>query len=93
MLRKTVDIEEDYDLCELLGKGTSGSVYRLVNKETNEEFAGKLIDVSTEENRIAFDFEVKRLLQFQSQATVQLFAVYYTGTNAWVSDLFLIYPH
>ena len=39
-------LEADYQLCEELGSGTIGKVYRAVNRVTGQAFAAKIIPVS-----------------------------------------------
>jgi serine/threonine protein kinase len=85
MLAHSSDIEKDYLICEVLGAGTSGQVYRLVKKENSEVYAGKVMDISDEDNRGDVDVEVERLIEFASEATIEVFATYRFEHRAWVS--------
>lgn len=66
--------------------GTSGVVYKLVEKKDNSRvFAGKQLDISNEENRRDVNTEVQRLIQYSSTSTIQIYATYYFQDSAWVS--------
>lgn len=85
-LRHNSDIEVDYDVLEVLGGGTSGVVHRLVKRDTHAIYAGKVLDVSSEDNAKDFVVEVQRLMDFASEYTVQVFATYNLGDEAWVRN-------
>jgi len=50
-------VENDYQLLDYLGKGTSGTVRRAVHKETNQEVAIKRIQVEKSEH-----YRIKKLI-------------------------------
>lgn len=48
LLIDTKELNSKYDLKEIIGSGTSSTVYRAVHKRTGQEFAMKIVDVSGE---------------------------------------------
>jgi hypothetical protein len=83
-LKRESDIEGAYFVHEQLGSGTSGEVYRLVRKENSLIYAGKLLDISNEENLKDVNTEVQRLLDYSFASTIQIFETYYFEGRAWV---------
>lgn len=73
---KSNDVEDDYKLCEELGRGSFGVVYRAVNKITNEEVAIKRCDRSKISNFDRFIIEVNSLAWLDHPYIVRLFDVY-----------------
>jgi hypothetical protein len=99
-----MSVMEHYEVCEVLGEGTSGTVHRLKRRKTTtpsltysdnvstnvegEVFAGKRLDASSEQNVKDFYVEVQRLLDFSSESTIEVYGSYLFEGEAWVSISF-----
>jgi hypothetical protein len=70
-----------YELCEVLGVGSTSTVYRCVNRRTNESFACKVIDCQLMEERFEgmmaqFQTEIEALRQLKHPGIIRLYDVY-----------------
>ena len=72
------DLLERYSLCEQIGSGAFGSVYRAIHKATNLEVAIKMVLKSTFQNpdaKMHFDNEIKIALQLNHPLISQIYEI------------------
>ena len=75
-----------YELCEVLGVGSTSTVHRCVNRETGSEYACKIIDLQYMDDKfhtmmIQFHTEIESLKSLHHPGIIQLYDVYILSTQ------------
>ena len=78
-----------YELLEAVGVGSTSTVHRCVRRSDSTEYACKVIDVQTMEERFQgmlaqFQTEIAALRQLQHPNIIQLYDVYLTGEKIYI---------
>lgn len=78
-----------YELLEAIGVGSTSTVHRCVKRHDHSEYACKVIDVQTMEERFAgmmdqFQTEIAALRKLQHPNIIQLYDVYLTGEKIYI---------
>lgn len=78
-----------YELKERLGKGSFGSVFKGVNRKTDEVVAIKIISLTEEEAIEDVRQEIEILQECESAQIVKYYGSYLQRDNLWVCYLFI----
>lgn len=82
-------LREKYSLEEVLGVGSTSTVHRCIDKLTRQQYACKVIDVHTIEERFQgmmeqFQTEIQALRDLQHPGIIRLFDVFLTGSKIYI---------
>jgi serine/threonine protein kinase len=83
---ESAQIYAKYELCEVLGVGSTSTVHRCVNRETGCEYACKIIDLQYMDDKfhtmmIQFHTEIESLKSLHHPGIIQLYDVYILSTQ------------
>lgn len=77
--------DEDYTILEKLGSGSFGTVFKAIDKRTNEVVAIKQIDLETADDDISdIQQEITLLAQCDSSYITQYFGSFVKGFKLWI---------
>ncbi|PKY15865.1 Pkinase-domain-containing protein [Rhizophagus irregularis] len=84
-MRTNIDPEEIYTLHEKLGTGSFGTVYKAINKETNQVVAIKQIDLEDSDDDISeIQQEIALLSQCDSSYITRYYGSFVKGFKLWI---------
>lgn len=83
------ELNEKYQLHEVVGVGSTSSVHRCTNKTTGKDYACKIIDIMAMEERFQgmmqqFQTEIDALQQLKHPGIIQLYDVYLTEQKIYI---------
>lgn len=83
------EMQAKYQLMEVLGVGSTSTVHRCVRKDTQEDFACKIIDCQLIEERFQgmmqqFQTEIEALRQLKHPSIIRLYDVYLTENKIFI---------
>lgn len=96
MLSKSIgfiDIEEKYDIKEIIGNGKNGEVRRCIQRSSQIEAAVKIINKSKIEDKIKLGNEIEILKMCQHPYIIKLYDVYENENNIYIGKLKLIFSN
>jgi len=80
-----IDPEDIYTLHEKLGTGSFGTVYKAINKETNQVVAIKQIDLEDSDDDISeIQQEIALLSQCDSSYITRYYGSFVKGFKLWI---------